>query len=388
MANEALEKLKNIDFKALLEPEALKERMLGLFLGPRDLLGVDIGTYAVKLVHLAGGKEPKLKAWGVYAFDLPPEAEDELRRERLVQLIEQFIKEKKVLRKEVATSVSGNAVIVRYVTLPKIAKSDLPEMLPAEAEPFIPFDIAEVALGCHIVQEVSEEGEAKMETVLVAVKNEVVEERVDILQDCGLLPVVIDVDAFALEGLHERLAPKDEEGAVLYLNVGHSVTNLSIIEGGLTRVVRDIFISGSTFSKAVMKSLGCDPQKAEEAKHTKGVLLTAEEKENALSSDDRDGLGVSVAVSSVLKDLVVEIQRSVEFYLSQNPERQVSRVVLCGGSVMIHNLPEFLSKQLSVPVAPADPFAFVKGAEGVPVEVRPQLAVATGLALRKMGDWL
>ena len=186
----------------------------------------------------------------------------------------------------------------------------------------------------------------------------------------------------------EKITPPEEEGAVLYLNVGHSVTNLSIIEGGLTRVVRDIFISGSTFTKAVMKSLGCDPAKAESAKHEKGVLLSAEEKEKALSSDDRDGLGVSVAVTGVLKDLVVEIQRSVEFYLSQNPERLVTRVVLCGGSVSIPNLEAFLSKELNVPVKVVDPFSFVQGGDSVPDEVRPQLAVAAGLALRRMGDWV
>ena len=77
-----------------------------------------------------------------------------------------------------------------------------------------------------------------------------------------------------------------------------------------------------------------------------------------LASDDRDGLG-GRGETSVLKDLVVEIQRSVEFSLARQPA--VSRVGSKGGSVRIKNPPERLNKELHVPVALVDPFSVVKG---------------------------
>ncbi|HOX00466.1 MAG TPA: SDR family oxidoreductase, partial [Deltaproteobacteria bacterium] len=87
-----------------------------------------------------------------------------------------------------------------------------------------------------------------------------------------------------------------------YLNLGHMVTNLSIIESGLTRVVRDVFIAGNTFTRAVMKALQYDYPKAEEVKKACGLLLDAEEKEKALQEGNRDALGVSQAVAGVMKD--------------------------------------------------------------------------------------
>jgi type IV pilus assembly protein PilM len=261
--------------------------------------------------------------------------------------------------------------------------------LPIEAEPFIPFDIKEVNLGAHILGEVVEEGQKKMETVLVAAKREVIQNRVEILTAAGIAPVIIDVDAFAVEGVHEVSKFKEEQGGVLYLNVGHSVTNLSIIETGVTRVVRDIFISGGSFTKAIQKALGSDWATAQKKKMELGILVSTEEKEKALAEGNQEALAISQALVSVMKDLVTEMQRSVDFYLSQGPERSINRVVLAGGGANLGNLPQALTQELKVPVDVLNPLEFLNdpATAQVPAEVIPALGVAAGLALRKMRDW-
>ena len=81
---------------------------------------------------------------------------------------------------------------------------------------------------------ISEEGQKKMETVLVAAKKEAVQSRVDVLESAGLKPAILDVDSFALENVYERTTDAQERvGSALYLNLGHTVTNLSIIEAGI-----------------------------------------------------------------------------------------------------------------------------------------------------------
>jgi len=281
------------------------------------------------------------------------------------------------------------AVILRYVRLPLLSKSELMKTLPIEAEPFIPFDIKEVNLGAHILEQVVEDGQKKMEAVLVAAKKDVVQTRVDVLTAAGIAPVIIDVDAFAIEGLHEASKFKDEQGGVLYLNVGHGVTNLSIIENGITRVVRDIFIAGANFTKAVQKTSGTDWKGAEQAKGKHGILLTPEDKEKALSEGNQEALAVSQALTSVLKDLVGEMQRSVDFYLSQGAERSINRVLLTGGSAPLKNFAQALGTELKVPVDTLHPLEFLQDpeAEKIPAENAPALAVAAGLGLRRMKDW-
>ena len=370
--------------------DVIKKNLSNLLIGPKDVLGLDIGSYAVKAVHLKeDAGELRLKAWGYLPLDVKPEATPEEKKVQTVNALRAFLIEKGIGTKDAATSLSGNSVIVRYVKFPRLTKAELSSTLATEAEPFIPFDINDVQLGFHILAEIVEEGQKKMETVLVAAKKELVVARLDIVQGCGLNPTIMDVDSFALENVFERLqAPKTDAGSTLYLNIGHMVTNLSIIDGGTTRVVRDIFVSGNTFTKAISKAMQLDLAKAEEAKKKYGLMIDAAEKEKALAENNRDALAVSQAIAGVIKDLVSEVHRSVDFYLSQGPERSVSRIVLAGGSGVLKNLSKHLTAELKVPVSILNPFAFLKTPPaGMPDELRSSFGVAVGLALRSNRDW-
>ncbi|MFA6092443.1 MAG: type IV pilus assembly protein PilM [Elusimicrobiota bacterium] len=377
------ERLQNIDFKGL------RDKALVLFMGPQDVLGVDIGSWAIKVVHIKNeGGKPKLKAWAHLTVDVKADASADERKQAAVNTLRAFLIQKGLSVKHAATAISGNSVIVRYVKFPLLTKSELGATLATEAEPFIPFDIKDVQLSFHILQEVMEEGQKKMETVLVAAKKDAIQSRVEVLEAAGLRPAIIDVDSFALEGVHERVIDSAEKaGSTLYLNIGNAVTNLSIVDAGVTRVVRDIFISGNTFTKAVMKALQYDFAKAEEAKKAHGLILDAEEKEKALQEGNRDALAVSQAISAAAKDLVGEVHRSVDFYLSQGPERSIGRIVLSGGTARMRNLGKHLTAELKVPVSILDPLAFLSPDHGVPAEVLPSLGVAVGLALRRNRDW-
>ena len=360
-----------------------------LFLGPRDVVAVDVGAYSVKVVLLKQeGTALQLKAWGHLPISAKADASPEERNTAVVNSLRAFLIEKGVSVREAATSLSGNAVIVRYVKFPRLTKTELQATLATEAEPFIPFDINEVQLGFHILSEIVEDGQKKMETVLVAAKKELVSARLEILQGAGFTPAIIDVDSFALENVHEKIRdPKEGPAATLYLNIGHMVTNLSIVENGVTRVVRDVFISGATMTKAVAKAFQCDPAKADELKKQYGVIVDPAEKEKALAEGNRDALGVSQAIGQVARDLVGEVHRSVDFYLSQGPDRAIGRIVLSGGTARTKNLDKHLSGELKVPVTVLDPFSFVSGGAAVPEELRPAFGVAVGLALRRNRDW-
>jgi type IV pilus assembly protein PilM len=378
-----VDKLKNIDIKAL------KEKALSLVIGPKDVIGIDIGSYAVKLVLLGEEKGvQKLKAWGHLPLEIGPETTPEERQQQVVNKIKAFMIQKGIQVKQAAVAVSGNAVIVRYVKFPLLTRNELRATIATEAEPFIPFDINEVHLGFHILNEIVEEGQKKMETVLVASRKEAVDSRVTVLESAGLKPTIIDVDSFAIENVHEQLAGANSApGSTLYLNIGHTVTNLSIIEDGVTRVVRDIFISGQALTKAITKALQYESDKSEEAKKANGILIDADDKEKALQEGNRDALGVSQAVTGVLKDMVAELHRSVDFFLSQGPERSIGRIVLSGGSAATKNIAKHLTGELKVPVSVLDPFSFLaEQPTDIPPEIRPAMTVAVGLALRKKGD--
>jgi type IV pilus assembly protein PilM len=356
---------------------------------PKDIIGIDIGNYAVKVVCFTEDKKAlKLKDWGYIPLSIKADVPPEEKKAIISGEIKTYLRKKGIQAKFAATAISGNAVIVRYVKLPKLSRKELALTIGVEAEPFIPFDIKDVNLTYYILNDSTEEGEPRMDTVLVAAKREAVQDKIDILTGAGLEPLIIDVDSFALETLYERILPKDEKSAVLLLNIGQKVTNLSIVAQGATRVVRDIFIAGATFDKAIAKALKTDPASADAAKKNRAVLVSDEDKEAAIENFDKEAIAVSKAASGVLKDLYTEVSRSIDFYLSQGVDHSISKIIVSGGMSNLGNITRFLAAEFKVPVELANPLAFLPEApKNLPKDVLPALAVASGLALRKLKDW-
>lgn len=356
----------------------------------KHMIGVDLGSTSIKIVQLKGSPGRWSLARPPAFLPLPnagPEVAGPDRKNQAISILKDYVvKQKLQTIRTTAFSVSGNSVIVRYVKFPKMSKDDLSKMILIEAEPYIPFSIAEVNLGFQILGDVVEEGQKKIETILVAAKKELIQGRIEVVQQAGLAPTVIDVDAFSLENAYEINRNPATRETVLLVHMGASVTTMTIIENGVSKVVRDVFIAGNTLTKAVQRNFQCDVKQAEEMKARSYLLVTPQEREKAMAEEQKEALQLSTVMLPVVKDLLAEVQRSLDFYLSQGSDRQVGRVLLSGGSCRLGNLVNYFSQELRLPVEVFDPFSKVEGAKAVAPELRPLFAVAVGLALRRDGD--
>ncbi len=354
------------------------------FIKDKKILGVDIGSQAIKIVELAQAKNGK---WQLLRYAYEPigvgEVSPEERKLAVTDKLKEIIRREKFSAKKVATSVSGNQVIVRYVKFPKLSYEELAKTIHFEAEAYIPFDIREVTLGFHILGDIIEEGQKKMETVLVAVKKEIIQNRIEILEKAELEPAVIDVDAFALENALDIARKPEVKETLVVVNIGASVANLTIIEDGISKVVRDIFIAGNTFTKAIQQGLNTDPAAAEELKRKYG--LTLEEVDQP-----PEALEVSKILIPIVNDLLKEIQHSVDYYQTQLPEElPVNRVILTGGTAHMPNLGKYFAHELQLPVEIYNPFTPLVVSTHLPKEINEKVStftIAVGLATRKEGD--
>ena len=105
----------------------------------------------------------------------------------------------KIKTKDVATSVSGHSVIVKRVSMPLMTEEELYDRVQAEASQHIPFDIADVNLSHQLL----EATENQMDVLLVAVKKDKILNHTNVLAQAGKTPVVVDIDAFALQNCFE-----------------------------------------------------------------------------------------------------------------------------------------------------------------------------------------
>jgi type IV pilus assembly protein PilM len=89
------------------------------------------------------------------------------------------------------------------------------------------------------------------------------------------------------------------------------------------------------------------------------------------------------ALRRLLGELADEVQRSLDFYLSQGDVAPVTQVLLAGSGASINQLDQFLSQRLALPVALIDPLAVLALPEdSVPEESRAGVGIALGLGLR------
>jgi type IV pilus assembly protein PilM len=379
------------------------KKFLSFLSNEKELLAVDIGSSSIKIIIFKNEKKQlKIKTWGHIPLNLKPDINTDEKKAIIADEISKFIKKMSIQTKYAVTSVSGNSVIVRYIKLPKMTKKELDVAIKVEAEPFIPFDINDIYLSYYILNDnITEEGQAKMEVVLIASKKDVVDERIDILGQAGLEPVIIDVDAFAIENLISNIESIEKDKTTLVLNMGNKVTNLSILSARLlnpedknqrpslySRVVREIFIAGSSLDKAIAKQLNITLEQACEFKKTVKLLVSEEDKIKAINEYDKNLILGSKISMGIIKDICAEVSRSIDFYLSQGVDHSISKIYITGGFSSMGGLSSYLSREFKIPVEILNPIVALGDIpKNMPEDVALSMSVCCGLALRKLKDW-
>ncbi len=353
------------------------------------LVGLDIGSHSIKMVEIDHGKKGlSLKNFGL--IGLPREAIVEgyvKDRESVATAIKKLMRNLKARNKNVATSVSGFSVIIKKILMSHKEEDELVATIQEEAEQYIPFDINDVNLDFDIItSEPSEDDTAetedsdRMEVMLVAAKKDIIDDYVGLLEFSGYNPVVLDVDAFALQNAFEASSDDMEaKGCVALVNVGAEELGINAIKNGVSMFTRDSSYGGIQINEAIMSEFNVDYDEAEKIKL--GGAELEKDKDAALEE----------IFKSVVSDWVREITRAIDFLSSAFPEDSIEKILLAGGSCRVPGFQKLLESETSIPVLEINPFLKLvieeKNFDPKYLEyIAPQAAVAVGLALRSIGD--
>jgi hypothetical protein len=94
-----------------------------------------------------------------------------------------------------------------------MTEQELAESIYWEAEQYIPFDIQDVNLDYQVVGQGSGAAAGTMDVLLVAAKKEKIADYTGVISQAGRSPVIVDVDAFALQNAYEvNYGPRREPG--------------------------------------------------------------------------------------------------------------------------------------------------------------------------------
>lgn len=344
----------------------------------KDVIGLDIGASSIKIAQLQQTKKgTELKAFGL--LPLAPEVIVDgaiMDAEVVVETIQQALKQFKAKGKYTALSVAGHSVIVKKIIVADMSREELENAIETEAQQYIPFDIEDVNVDFQILEPDETMQEGEMGILLVAVKKEKVDEHLELIREAKLDPIVVDVDAFAVENAYEINYEVDPDLIVGLVDIGAGTMNINILQDGVSSFVRDISIGGDHYTEAIQKEFNVNFEVAERLK--RGQLVEGIAQEDVLA-----------IVNTVSDDIAVEIQRSFDFFRASTMDVAIDKLYLSGGCSLFGGIDRFFEEKLGVEVEILNPFRNIKmSARKFDVDylesIAPQAAVAIGLALRRL----
>jgi type IV pilus assembly protein PilM len=360
-----------------------------------QIVGLDIGSHSIKLVEISDSKKGRiLESFGYIGLPQNAIVEGSIKEMEIVaSAIKNLYRNLKIKNKNVATSISGYSVIVKKISIDKREDKELESSIYDEAEQYIPFDISDVNLDYEILEaqqagsggdEGLEKGDSEkegpsglMDVMLVAAKKDMVEDYVSLLEFAGLNPVILDVDAFALQNSFE-VCSDSVEGCFALVNVGAEELGINAVKNGVSIFTRDSSYGGSQITEAIMSKFNVSFDDAEKMK------LTGAE-------NDEQKAELEEIFTSVISGWGQEIKRALDFLSSTYPDETIEKLYVSGGSTRIPGFRKYLELETELPVEEMNPFANLQVNEKV-FDPRylsymgPQASVAVGLALRSIGD--
>jgi type IV pilus assembly protein PilM len=349
-----------------------------LFRKTSHLVGLDIGSRALKASEIVETKSGhRLQRFGMLDIAYGAIEEGVIKdADKIAALIRKLFDENSFKTQNVAVSIGGYSVIVKKISVQTMTEEQLQESINSEAEQYIPFDISEVNLDYQMLGE-TENNPNQMDVLLVAVKKEVINSYVDLIQMAGLNPCVIDIDAFALQNIFELNYALEDENVAL-IDIGASKTSLNILKGNSSVFIRDVALGCGLINRKIVSLIDCSYEEAEQLKYG--------DQPDRISPDD-----VKEIISSVTDGWCNEIRQALDFFYSTNPDDQIKRIMLSGGGAYIKEFRELLTVETSSEVEIINPFKNIQIDEksfdiSYLERIAPQAAISMGLAIRKIDD--
>ena len=340
-----------------------------------QMLGVDISSTTVKLIELSrSGDRFRVESYSVASLPLDAVVEKSINNvDDVANAIRSVHAQARTKNKLVVAAVAGSSVITKVLPMPAgLSDDDLETQLTLEADQYIPYPLDEVALDFE-VQGATAGRDDSVDVLLAACRRETIDSRVEAIEQANLIPKVMDVEAYAMERAYELIkgqADVDERATVAIVDIGATMTTLSVLHRGSTVYTREQLFGGKQLTDEIMRRYGLPLEEAGLAKKQGGL------------PDDYE----TDVLEPFREAVVQQVSRSLQFFFSSSDFNGVDCIFLAGGVAAMDGLSTLVSERLSTPALVANPFSDMVISPKVNAVAlnsdAPAMMIACGLALR------
>jgi len=337
-----------------------------------DSFGLDIGSHRIKIIQLQKtGQSFRLLAFGnaiSTSKGLLSDTESDLTS--LATIIKKLYQEANITTKNVVVSLPQDQVFTQVITLPSLSEDDLISALKWEAEQFIPIPLSEATISHQVIGKIKENAKEKIEVLLAAAPNRLVDKMIMVLKSAGLNPLSVEIEITALS--RSLISVSNEP--IMIVDFGAKATDIAVVENKQIIFVRSLPTAGEALTRAVASVLGLDPRQAEAYKQAYGA--------DAQKLEGKMVLAMKPVIDAVIK----EIEKIVQFHQIEK-KKTISRVILSGGTASLTDMASLLVEKLSLEIQIANPFSQIAKSDllsKIPKKEIPLYSIAVGLGMKEV----
>ncbi len=346
-------------------------RLLGL--KEYDVLGLDIGSSAVRMVQLhRDNKGFAVIAAGISDIE-QSNGDGASKSDNAIKAVQKCLASAKPRTRLAVCSVSGPEVAVRNFRFPPLAPEALEGAVRLEASQVCPFNVDDGVVDYQIVESGAQQ--ESVAGVLVAATNQVIKRKARIAEKASLNCVLMDVDGLALLNcLGESKKDSEQTGTSAILDVGASCTTLAVMGENNLPFVRTVPYAGKDIVAQIAGETNVSPEIV--MKNIYGSAGPAIPEEN-----------LRLSLEKACQKLINDVAETLRYHSAQAKSSPVERILVCGGFGMVKGFVDILNKKLPVKAILWNPFDSMRCSVGrqclgLIQADGPTMAVAAGLAMR------
>ncbi len=336
--------------------------------------GLDLSDLSVKIVDLEEkGGMSRIASFGCASIAPGGIKDGEVaKRDLVTQAIKKALSAcgpKKIKTKRVICSIPETKGFLRIVSLPKMKEEEVKEAIKWEIEANIPMSIDQVYYDWQVLDKKITKDIEKMDVLVTAASKKIIDELLATLEMAGLKPVGLEIESIAQA---QSLVKEDDKNTNFVIDLGDRRTSFLIMVGNTPCFTSSIPLSGSSITDSISKVLNMSFGDAEKIKFNYGI--------GSFSQQDY----LFKAVEPVLENLVSQIQKSIDFYLTELwYSSAIDRIIICGGGSNTKGIIPYLSRKLGKDVELGNPWINFdqKRIPAIERKQSVQYSTAIGLAL-------
>ena len=339
-----------------------------------EVMGVDIGSFAVKIVQLRRASNN----WVVTAagiVDISEKGTDNPGRKETnsARAVHNCMRLTGINTKLAVCGVGGAEVAVRSFEFPVIPEEQIERAIMLEAKQVCPFNTDQIAVDYRLIPD----GDGKTRGYLVVATDKLIKSVVRVTNRAHLNCAMMDVDGLALLNCFNELEKPEKNHGTAILNIGSNYTTFTVEEDGGWPFIRNLSYAGDSIIEGIAAENEMTPDAAK-----------------AIFAGEPKGIPANIQDSfkRACDRLITDITKTVRYYGAQKRSSDIQKILVCGGFALFGDIVKILDSSLPMDVVLWNPFEKMRchvgrNHRGVLVKSilrknGPAMAVAAGLAMR------